>query len=288
MSLNDPEIERRFVDTSLGQFHLRCSRGSERVDALPLIMLHASPASSLTLVPLIKGIGKNRRCFAPDTLSFGDSAPPPLNEPEIEDYAVWVMQAIDALGIEKFHLYGSHTGAHIAVEAAIQQPDRLERLVLDGIAMFTPEEKCDVLENYAPEIVPDVIGSQFNWAWHFIRDQVLYFPYYHRDTAHSRGSDMAKPEMLHDLTVDVLKAVQTYHRGYRAAFRHDDRARLPLLKHPTLVMADRSDPLHGGVEVAASLVADSTQWISPVSSEPGAMETKVAGIEAFLNGGSPA
>lgn len=287
MPINDPDIERRFVDTAQGQFHVRCSRALPPTDALPLVMLHASPASAQTLDPLLKGLGKHRPCYAPDTMGFGDSAPPPLDTPEAADYANWVLQAIDALDLDRFHLYGSHTGAHIAVEAALQQPDRIENLVLDGMAMFTPEEQSDVLEHYAPAIVPDEIGSQFNWAWHFIRDQAVFFPYFHRTASHLRGADMLQPELLHDLTVDVLKGLQTYHLGYRAAFRHSGRERLPLIKQPVLVTAELSDPLHVNAELAASLVSDGALWLTAASSDAGAREKKVEGIERFLNNGEP-
>jgi pimeloyl-ACP methyl ester carboxylesterase len=287
MSINDPEIERRFVDTAQGQFHVRCSRQVPPASALPLVMLHASPASAQTLDPLLKGIGKYRRCFAPDTMGFGDSAPPPMETPEAADYANWVLQAIDALGLDRFHLYGSHTGAHIAVEAALQQPDRIEKLVLDGMAMFTPEEQSDVLQHYAPAIVPDEIGSQLNWAWHFIRDQAVFFPYFHRTASHLRGADMLPPELLHDLTVDVLKGLTTYHLGYRAAFRHSGRERLPLVKHSVLITAELSDPLHVNAELAASLVSNGKLWLTPAASDVGARAQKIAGIEKFLNSGEP-
>lgn len=287
MPIHDSDIQRRFVDTANGQFHIRCSRQTTPSDVLPLVMLHASPASAQTLDPLLKGLGRYRSCYAPDTMGFGDSAPPPLAAPEATDYASWVMEAIDALEIDRFHLYGSHTGAHIAVEAALQQPDRVESLVLDGMAMFTSEEQRDVLENYAPAKSPDEIGSQFNWAWHFIRDQALFFPYFHRTATHARGQDMPPPELLHALTVDVLKGLTTYHLGYRAAFRHSGRERLPLVKQPVLVTADLSDPLHVNAELAASLISDGTLWLTPAAGETGAGAVKIAGIEKFLSGGEP-
>ena len=278
-------IQRRFVDTDVGQIHVRCSRATPEAEHPPLVLLHASPASSITLVPLVEGLGQSRYCYAPDTLGFGDSGPPPVSKPEAEDYADWVLLAIDALGLDKFHLYGSHTGAHIAVELAINHPDRVKKLILDGIALFEQKEKETVLDHYAPEVSPDMIGSQLNWAWHFIRDQTIFFPYFQREAAKLRNMDMANAETLHTITVDVLKALGTYHLGYRAAFRHKDRERLPLITQETLVTADLSDPLNIGAELGASLVPNSMLWLSPGYQEPGALETKIQGLDEFLRDG---
>ena len=127
MSINDPEIERRFVDTAQGQFHVRCSRQVPSASALPLVMLHASPASAQTLDPLLKGIGNIAAVSHRIRWVLATRRRSPMETPEAADYANWVLQAIDALGLDRFHLYGSHTGAHIAVEAALQQPDRIEK-----------------------------------------------------------------------------------------------------------------------------------------------------------------
>ena len=278
------KIRRRFIDVPAGQVHLRCSR-EPTGDEPPLLMLHASPASSNALVPLIVGLGEGRQCYAPDTLGFGDSSPPLQETPEAADYAAVDIDLLDALGLSTVDVYGSHTGAHIAVELAIAAPERVRRIILDGIALFEPAEKARVLEHYAPAIKPDVIGSQLNWAWHFVRDQAVYFPYFDRDAEHLRGVGMVSPEALHFVTVDVLKALTTYHLGYRAAFRHADRERLPRVGHRTLVTADASDPLSVSVPIATSLLPDSISWISASQEEADALDDKIKGLDGFLRTG---
>ncbi len=250
---HDSMIRRVFVDTDVGQFHIRCSRESPST-TLPLVMLHASPASSLSLVPFIKTLGQTRPCYAPDTMGFGDTTVPPESDPQVADYANWVLKALNELGLTQFDLYGSHTGAHIAVELAISEPERVRRVILDGIAMFEDHEKQQLLSHYAPAVEEDDIGSQLNWAWHFVRDQGVYFPYFDRTSEKLRNVDMPNAGTLHRITVDVLKALRTYHLGYRAAFSHNDRERLPLMRQPTLVTAFDADPLKSGVGVAVELL----------------------------------
>jgi pimeloyl-ACP methyl ester carboxylesterase len=277
------QIERGFVTIREGQVHFR--RTVQRQDGRIIWMVHASPASSLNLVPLMRALGDHRSCVAPDTLGNGDSAPPSMPAPDIAWYAESSLRVMDAMGISQADLYGSHTGAHIVMEMAIQQPHRFGRMVLDGIAMFTPDDKADMLANYAPAVQPDFFGSQMHWAWHFVRDQGWFFPYYKRDTAHLRGNDAPSAEALHDVTVEVLKSIRTYHLAYRAAIAHPDRDRLPLVKIPTLIMADDTDPLRAGVSEASRLLPGSVSAIVKDSNTAPGHARKISMLLNFLSTG---
>ena len=278
---NGAQILRGFVSIREGQVHYRHAGTEVSSGRLPLWMIHASPASSITLRGMMAQFAHSRPVFAPDTLGNGDSAAPLPAKPDIEYYADSSLRVMDALGIEKVDLYGSHTGAHIVTEMAIAHPDRFGRMILDGIAMFSPDDKADFLANYAPAIEPDSFGTQFHWAWHFVRDQGWFFPYFRRDAAHLRGIAPPSTEVMHDLTVEVLKSVRTYHHAYRAAFAHADADRLPLVRLPSLVMADESDPLKAGVARAASLLPGARQWICSGLSPA----QKVAVLARFLDSG---
>jgi pimeloyl-ACP methyl ester carboxylesterase len=272
------QILRGFVSIAEGQVHFR---RIQREQGRPLWMVHASPSSSLGLVGLMREFGRTRPVIAPDTLGNGDSAPAAPESPDIAYYADSSLRVMDALGIEQADLYGSHTGAHIVAEMAIAQPQRFGRVILDGIGMFSPEGKREYLANYAPAVIPDAFGSQIHWAWHFVRDQAWFFPYFRRDAAHLRGTDMPPAEVLHETTVEVLKAIRTYHKAYRAAFAHPDRERLPLITLPTLVMADASDPLKTGVAEAAACIRGAHSRIF----EDADATTKMATLERFLDQG---
>lgn len=284
--MSDPtfDIDRGFVRIREGQVHFR--RGGTRgTGRNPLWMIHASPASSASLVGLMQALGTTRECIAPDTLGNGDSTPAQHPSPDIAHYADASLRVMDALGIEKADLYGSHTGAHIVVEMAIARPDRFGRMILDGIGMFSPEQKREYLAHYAPAVQPDFFGSQIHWAWHFVRDQAWFFPYFKRDAAHLRGLDAPSADVLHSITVEVLKAVRTYHFAYRAAFAHPDRERLPLVGIPTLCMADESDPLKAGVVEAARLTPGALSTLLDVDWSPAGQARKAAVLAQFLDTG---
>ena len=276
-------IDRSFVRINEGQVHIR-SGGLEFKDKkMPIYMIHASPSSSINLVPLIKELAKNNYIIAPDTLGFGDSPPPTQEIPNAEDYAESVIRILDSLNIEKCHFYGSHTGAHIACEVAINYPDRVGKLVFDGIGMFSKEDKKDFLKNYAPEIRPDEFGQHLIWAWNFVRDQVLHFPYFRRTPEFRRNNEsMPNPEEIQVVVLEVLKGLTTYHKGYRAAFRHQDRDRLPLIKQMTFLGASDDDPLKAGIDDAANLIPNSSKGIFPSERTIDGLKEKAKKIDDFF------
>lgn len=110
-----------FAETSRGQLFARMSG---EPTGKPLVLLHPSPRSARSLEPLLRALGKNRFVIGFDTLGNGESDKP-AKPMASADYAKTVIEALDSLGIDEFDLYGSHTGATIAIEAAIAAPDRV-------------------------------------------------------------------------------------------------------------------------------------------------------------------
>jgi pimeloyl-ACP methyl ester carboxylesterase len=262
-------VRRGFVEIAEGQAHYRTA-GWER-GGTPLVMLHASPGSARMLEPLIATLGRDRRVVAPDTLGNGDSAAPAGEAPAIGYFADAHLRALDALGIGRFDLYGSHTGANIACEIAIAEPGRVRRLILDGISLYAPDEQADMLANYAPRVPVDQNGTQLHWVWHFVRDAYLFWPWYRRDAAHRRGVGLPGADDLHDKAVEVLKAVRTFHISYRAAIAYDKAARLPLLRVPTLLACAETDMFLMYFERVQALLPAAQPVITPGAGTPAAL-----------------
>jgi len=251
------KVFRSFLTLDDRQIHYR-SAGlafDAQTDRLPLCMAHASPGSSFSLIPLMSELATGRAVFAPDMEGNGDSDPPLLDETHIEWYAQRLAHVVDALKLDRIDLYGSHTGAQVACEFALTFPDRVGRLVFDGIPLFPDAVRSDFLANYAPAMQPDDYGRHYLWAYGFMRDQYIHFPHFRRDVAHRRHvGDLPSAEVLHRTTLEVLKALQTYHLAYRAAFRHRVEERLPLLKHKPLVLSVEGDPLDVYAEEVCALL----------------------------------
>jgi pimeloyl-ACP methyl ester carboxylesterase len=246
-------ICRGFVDLDHGQVHLRrAGVGS------PLVLVHQSPGSSKQLEPLMRALAtRGFDVIAPDTAGNGDSDPLPLQQPEIPDLAAVTMEAVAHAHDGPFHLYGSHTGASIAMEIALADPDRIQSLTIDGMGLYDVGLQSEVLARYARKIRPDAEATHLMKVWHFCRDQFLFWPYYNRTAEGVMRDGLPDDDTLHDLVVEVLKAMRSYHLSYRAAFRHPKRDRLPRLRVPVHVICSPSDMLHGYFEEVAALIPGS-------------------------------
>lgn len=234
------------------------------------------------LKPLLAEMGKYRWTIALDTRGNGDSDPLP-GTPEIADFAAAAWEAIDGLGIEECCLFGTHTGASIAAEASIQQPTRVKRLIIDNMGLWSPDKKVTHLANNSPQVVPDMMGSQFNWAWHYCRDQYLFSPWYDRTEANRRHIDMPSAEVLHEFVVEVLKALGTYHASYSAAARYAKRDRLALISVPTLVSSNERDPLIRYLDELHSLVKGSIKKLVGDTETDDGAAVAASVYEAFLS-----
>lgn len=244
-------VRRGFADLDRGQIHYRTSGKPE---GTPLIMMHASPGSSKMLEPVIGSLGDSRHVIAPDTMGNGDSMPPEGVQPEIADYAAAVIGMMDSLGIQQADFYGTHTGARMATCLALNWPDRVRKVILDGFGLYTPDELDEILKTYAPEMKPDQLGLQVMWGWHFARDQYIYFPWFKKDKEHRVPLDLPSAEFLHDKFVEVMKGLTTYHKSYRAAFRYPMAVNVPKITQPTLITFATTDMVFPVLEEARGIL----------------------------------
>jgi len=275
-------IDRAFVRIDEGLVHLRRAGGEGATR--PLVMIHASPGSSLGLAPLMSALqaqNPGRSLIAPDTLGSGDSAPPTEAEPEIAYYAGAVARLLDVLGLERVDLYGGHTGARIVCELAVLHPERVGAVVMDGITEYPAAQRDELLANYAPPKAPDDYGSQFLWAFNFVRDMSLHFPYYARDPQHRLTTrPVPSAQSLHDQTLEVLKGLAHYHKTYNAVFRYPARERLSQLTQPALLLETATEiPSlnEAAAELRALLPSGRAVKVS------GAPQEKAAAMIAFLD-----
>ena len=232
-------LDRGFARTVDGLVHYRRA-GPDDGPRRALVLLHAAPGSSRGLVPLISAlhdVDPDLLVLAPDMPGHGDSDPLPVDAPAIADYVAALVRLLDALGLAQVDLYGTHTGARIACEAAILEPDRVRTVIFDGIGDYDPQMRARLIDRYAPEMQPDEYGRQFVWAFNFVRDMSLHFPYFERDPTHRLMTrPVPSPAELHDSAVEVLKGLGSYHKSYRAAFAYQTGVRIGLVRQRTVFL----------------------------------------------------
>ena len=272
-------IRRRFVDVAHGQMHLR----SAGTGGTPLVMLHTNPTSSVDLVAMIERFAADRAVFAPDTPGLGDSAPLPHPMPEIADYAEAIAGTVDALGVDRFHVYGCHTGANLALELALRWPERVKCVIFDGIAMYSPAMRDDLLAHYAPPVPANLDGSHLMWAWHFMRDQHLFWPWFRRTADARRANGLPDAQVLHAQVLEVIKNLETIRLAYRASFVYAKAERLAQLAVPTLIASSVVDLFHPEIGEVAALVPHAGRVDLPPYADPGYLEAAVGTMRRFLD-----
>jgi pimeloyl-ACP methyl ester carboxylesterase len=245
------EIERGFVRIAEGQMHYRRSVGD--TDGRTLVMIHMSPVASGFLVPLMEEIGDARPLFAPDTLGNGDSAPAGEDDPDISYFAGALNRALDAIGIETIDLYGVRTGAMIATEFAIAYPGRVNRLFIDELPLAGSGTRTGTSGEPCPP--PDSQGSQLDWAFHVMKDHWMFYPWWSRDAAHRMPWDLRTADVLHDQTVEVLKAIRTFQSSYGAALRWPCDERISLIRVPTTVFYQPERAMYADMKPTARAIS---------------------------------
>jgi len=146
-------IEKFYATTSGGQVHGRRVHGA----GLPVVLLHRTPVSSAGFGAVLDYLARSgQAAVALDTPGFGESFMP-KSAPTAEDYGRWLLEAIDALSIARFHLAAHHTGTHFAAEIAAAVATRVASLTLSGIIIAPASERVALRADIgnAPSIDPD-------------------------------------------------------------------------------------------------------------------------------------
>lgn len=110
--------------TSAGYLHYRAA-GS----GAPVILLHMNQQSSALMLELLTALAPHVRAIAIDYPSHGMSDHL-ATQPTIADYARYVLEVLDALGIKKASFLGESGGAVICIELAAAFAERVNKIIL--------------------------------------------------------------------------------------------------------------------------------------------------------------
>ncbi|HEY0940234.1 MAG TPA: alpha/beta fold hydrolase [Steroidobacter sp.] len=218
----------------------RCGEGS------PVILLHQSPASSREYLGLIAEIAAlGRTVIAPDTPGNGLSDPlPDRDEPRMEEFASALSEFMTELAIESAPVYGFHTGGVCALALGLLHPERVTVGVTDGYVHLGDLQREEILANYFTPLGCDWSGSHLTWAWARMREQVIFFPWYRKDTASRIEMDLPPPAVLHDWLMELMRAGDAYRKAYRAAFTFDCAQAVRTTRANTVITTTRTDVLN--------------------------------------------
>ena len=95
---------------------------------VPLLLIHAGIADSRMWEPQATTFGARFDLIRPDLRGYGDSELPPVPYSMRAD----LVALLDHLAIDRTHVIGCSMGGTVAIDLALEHPDRVQRLVLVG------------------------------------------------------------------------------------------------------------------------------------------------------------
>jgi pimeloyl-ACP methyl ester carboxylesterase len=219
------EVSRRFVETSAGTIHCAIAGEGNGEDVL---LLHQTPRSWNEYREVLPLLGRRRRTVAVDTIGFGDSSALPWGSDSIEQWAAVALEVLDALGIERAHLVGHHTGAVVAAEMAVRAPGRARSAVLSSAPFDDAQTRAAHLEAgpIVDNVTPQADGSHVTELWR------IRAPFYPED----------RVDLLEAFLIDALKAGPRAAEGHQVVARYDMQAAVTALRCPVLLLGATDDP----------------------------------------------
>ncbi|MGI9105991.1 MAG: alpha/beta fold hydrolase [Pyrinomonadaceae bacterium] len=143
------------------------------VDAPPVLLIHGFCASNFVwsdaLVPLAEA---GFRVVAPDLIGFGFSGKPEGGEYTIEMQARMIVGLMDALGIERATLVGSSYGGAIAAVCALDDAQRVERLVLVGAVSNDAIVRRPLLRLASTPVMGELLAPVLLDARRFVKNRL--------------------------------------------------------------------------------------------------------------------
>jgi pimeloyl-ACP methyl ester carboxylesterase len=214
-------ISKGYADTSGGQLHYHHVVG----DGVPVVFLHQTASSGKMYYDVMDRLS-GRALYAMDTPGFGGSFDPE-DMPSMPQYGAWVLEALTSIGLDKFHLFGHHTGACIAAEIYAAQPDRVKTCMMIGPVPLTKEEREAFRVHYSTPMSPDAKGDYLKTTWDYLKGLGAH-------------SDI---ELHHREFLDTCRAYMGRFKAYSAVWDQDFTALFEKMDCPLLLMCAPDDVL---------------------------------------------
>lgn len=200
-----------------------------------LAFFHPSPSSSESLLPLAKALANDYTVFVFDTPGYGKSDALGFVPTTLNEYTVFFKKAFAAMKLDTFAMYGSATGAQIAIRYALENPEQVTHVFLDNSAHFNDELCEGILEHYFPDLTPQLDGGHLATIWQIVSQMFQYFPWCFTTEEYALNRPQVPAAMLQMVAMDYLLAGANYDHAYRVAFKHERGKYVQQLQVPTTI-----------------------------------------------------
>ncbi len=220
MSIESIQVKQAFVDLPEGQIHyLTAGEGPN------LVLLHLTTSSSDSFSDIIPILATKYRVIAMDRWGHGGSDEPPDNV-DLANLVNTFVQFMDALDIDRAFILGQHTGSYEAIEFAIAQPERVEKLILVGVPDWDDEDRQRRVAaeltrpEYGLELKMDGSHLKLQWDCRIAYD----------------STPLSTPDVMHRIVMEAIKTTRCRRNISISVAKHNINYRLPLLRVPTYFM----------------------------------------------------
>jgi pimeloyl-ACP methyl ester carboxylesterase len=140
---------------------------------VPLVMLHGVLSEGTSWENVARPLSKRRGVVFPDLPLHGRTETPPDFRPNPEGLVRWLEALLDALGAQQADLCGLSLGGAVALQFALDLPERVRRMVLVDAANVVALDEAygrfisEMRENLEAAIGVGVVTSQQCWTEEF-------------------------------------------------------------------------------------------------------------------------
>ncbi len=253
----------RYVDLVYGQIRIR-TRGSAGPGAVPTLLIHDAPGSSVEMRALADRLSQDRVTIAPDLPGLGESTP--LLYPSLGSYVSALSEALDALQVPVVDVVAQGLGTAFAIALAANRPAQVRRLALDAVPWIRNRERGLFRRQYCPGLQQDRHGAYLQAIWGQLQDAEVSWPWFDRSPAAARVRDPdTDAGQRHAVLVDVMKQLPSYGDAARAALEAALREILPGVRQPVLLLNDSRDVRYRGTGRVLRRLPDARQAPRPAS-----------------------
>lgn len=157
-------ITKRYANSSEGQIHLREAGDPSSPQ---ICFFHQTASSGVMFEKVMEILADRYHCLSFDSPGFGQSFQP-QDIPALRYQADRMLEAIDDLGIDRFHICGHHTGGCAALEMAVANPDRVQSLTLIGPVLANEEERAEYRKIFVKPFEVEASGDFLKIAWDYL------------------------------------------------------------------------------------------------------------------------
>ncbi|TCM60669.1 2-hydroxy-6-oxo-octa-2,4-dienoate hydrolase [Acinetobacter calcoaceticus] len=190
------------------------SAGNEHATGETIVLLHGAGAGAVTWYPSIASIAQHYPVIAPDIVGYGESDKP--NAAYDRSYYVnWLNGFLTSLNLTKISLVGLSQGAAIAMQFALDFPEKVNKLVLVNSAGFGAKPKfLPFLGMVWMNVLPSSLANHFASRYLLVQPKLKhkYHGLYSVEVAKSLGGKNAflqgKGQAVAEISKHELQSIQ--------------------------------------------------------------------------------